>query len=73
MTNHTQPGLCPEGTPTLLALPCSIFDELSPEQKVKITAIQLSYASDSAALQSAAYVKILQIVQQPQEGGPTYG
>jgi hypothetical protein len=40
---------------------------------VKITAIQLSYASDSAALQSAAYVKILQIVQQPQEGGPTYG
>jgi hypothetical protein len=73
MTTHNEPGLCPAGTPTLLALPCNIFDELTPLQKQQITAIQIGYARDSSALQSAAYNQILAIVERPQQTGPTYG
>jgi hypothetical protein len=63
LTHRTQPGECPTGTPTLLALPCSIYNSLNQQQLNQVNAIQLEYARDSSILQSRAYDAILAIVR----------
>ncbi len=70
MSNRTEPGLCPTGTPTLLALPCSIYNSLDQQQLNQVNAIQLEYARDSSIMQSRAYDAIMAIVREGRGGQP---
>jgi hypothetical protein len=64
MSSRTEPGACPSGGPNLLALPCSLFDNLDEHKKRRIDALQIEFARDSTLLQSRAYDAILKIISE---------